>query len=183
MKRSLIAAAVAACSLSASLAQATVISTAYTSLGGDAWLADFNILNDGSPMAFAGFTVDLPSATNLVLLGSPATWDTWAAQADTGLQDDASLDSSVFLPADALAVGQSVGGFRVSFNYAAGMLPGAMPFIVYDADYTTLAMGMTTVTAVPEPATTLLAALGLGVLGLRTAQARRRQCQDGGVAA
>lgn len=183
MKRSLIAAVVAACSLSASLAQATVISTAYTSLGGNAWMADFSILNDGSPAAFAGFTIDLPSATNLVLLGSPGTWDSWVAQADTGLQDDASFDSSVFQAGDALAVGQSIGGFKVSFNYTAGAMPGAMPFITYDADYNTLSVGLTTVTAVPEPATTVLAALGLGVLGLRAAQGRRAQRDRSGVAA
>ncbi|MEF7616710.1 PEP-CTERM sorting domain-containing protein [Aquincola sp. MAHUQ-54] len=172
MKSSLIAAAAAALTLTASLAQATVINSAYTPLGNDAWLVDFTILNDGTPASFAGFTIDLPNATNLVLVASPSTWDSMVFQPDAGLADDGFFDSFVLDAANSLAAGQSLGGFKVSFTYTAGATPGALPFIINSENFTPLFAGTTTVTAVPEPATALMAAFGLGLLGLRAARTR-----------
>lgn len=174
MKRTFIAAA-AALSLGATLAQATVIESAYTSLGGDAWLVDFRIINDGVPASFAGFSIDFPNATNLMLVASPLTWDSAVFQPDAGIPDDGFLDSFVIEASNGLGLGQTLGGFQVSFNYAAGLAPGALPFVINDANFAPLAMGLTSVTAVPEPTTMLLAAFGLGVVALRTAHGRRPQ--------
>ena len=64
MRNQWIVAAVAALAFTASNSQATVINSAYTSLGANSWLVDFTITNDGNPASFAGFTIDFPNATN-----------------------------------------------------------------------------------------------------------------------
>ncbi|CAN5133414.1 hypothetical protein BH11PSE9_BH11PSE9_02380 [soil metagenome] len=178
MKIPLIAAAAAALALTAPMSQATVIDSAYKSLGGDAWLVDFTITNDGTPASFFGFSIDMPNATNLVLVASPATWDSVVFQQDPNLPDDAYLDSFVIAPSNALTAGQSIKGFEVSFTYAAGAMPGAMPFVVYDETFAPLFSGTTTVSAVPEPASVMLAALGLAVVGLRTARSAKRNVRS-----
>ena len=67
MKIPLLVVAAAALALTAPSSQATVINSAYTPLGANSWLVDFTIINDGTPASFAGFTIDFPNATNLVL--------------------------------------------------------------------------------------------------------------------
>ena len=178
MKIPLIVAAAAALALTSPVSQATVIDSAYQSLGGDSWLVDFTITNDGTPATFFGFTINMPNATNLVLVASPATWDSIVFQQDANLPDDAYLDSFVIAPSNALTAGQSIKGFEVSFTYAAGMTPGAMPFVVYDETFAPLFSGTTTVSAVPEPASVILAALGLAVVGLRTARSANRKVRS-----
>jgi hypothetical protein len=170
VKIPLIAAAAAALTFTASFSQAAVINSAYTPLGANSWLVDFTVVNDGSPASFAGFTIDFPSASSLVLVASPATWDSQPFQPDANLPDDGFLDSFAISPASRLSAGQSVGGFQVSFTYTAGQVPGALPFMLYAEDYTPLFAGLTTVTAVPEPGAGILAALGLAVFGLRAAR-------------
>ena len=178
MKISLNAVAAATLALTASLSQATVIDSVYTPLGGDSWMVDFTIANDGMPASFAGFSVDLPNATNLALVASPGTWDSLVFQQDAGLLDDGSLDSFVANPVNALAVGQSVGGFGVSFAYTAGATPGALPFMIYSDAFALLSVGTTTVTVVPEPAAVILAAFGLALVGLSTLRANAETCNS-----
>ena len=168
MKKLLLVAAVAGLGCTASLSQATVINSAYTPLGGDSWLVDFTVVNDGSPPSFAAFTIDFPDATNLVLRASPGTWDSAVFQPDASLPDDGFLDSFARSAANVLPVGQSIGGFQVSFSYIAGALPGALPFMVYNDSFMPLSAGNTMVTAIPEPPMVFLAALGLAAVGLRT---------------
>lgn len=172
MKKPLIVAAAAALACTASLSQATVINSAYTALGSNSWLASFTIVNDGTPASFAGFTIDFPNATNLVLRASPSTWDSAVFQPDASLPDDGFLDSFAFNASNTLPVGRSLGGFEVSFAFTAGAVPGALPFMVYNENFTPLFAGNTAVAAIPEPATALLSALGLALVGLRTARAR-----------
>lgn len=174
MNRSCMAAAVAALSLSASLAQATVIESAYSALGGDSWLVDFRIVQDAGSASFAGFTIDIAGASNLAVLATPGGWDSMVFQPDMGLGDPGAFDSFLQAGSPPLAAGQSVGGFRFSFMLAGGAMPGALPYLLSDADFNPVASGLTTVTAVPEPATMLMAAFGLGVLGLRAARQRRQ---------
>ncbi|NUZ08338.1 PEP-CTERM sorting domain-containing protein [Piscinibacter koreensis] len=161
----IVAAAAAALTLGAMSSQAAVITSSYSSLGGNSWLANLTVTNDGNPTTFAGFTVDFPNATNLALVSSPANWDSLIFQADPSLPDFGYLDSMAL--GSLLAVGQSVGGFGVSFSLAGGARPGSLPFMLYDANFNPVAAGNTTIAAIPEPATALLAALGLAFVGLR----------------
>ena len=177
MKISLIAAAAAALALTAPISQATVINSAYTSLGANSWRVDFTVTNDGTPASFAGFTIDFPNATNLVLRASPATWDSAVFQPDANLPDDGFLDSFARASSNVLTPGQSLGGFAVSFAYAAGAVPGALPFMLYSENFTPVFAGMTTtVAAIPEPETLFLCALGLALVGARTARTRGKNC-------
>ena len=164
----LIVAAAAALAFTAPLSQATVISSTYTPLGANSWLANFTIANDGTPARFAGFSIDFPNATNLVLVASPSTWDSAVFQQDPNLPDDGFLDSFVINASNTLTPGQSIGGFGVSFRYTAGPAPGALPFMVYSETFAPLFSGSTTVTAIPEPSIALLSLLGLGFVGVRT---------------
>ncbi len=159
----------AALALAATTSQATVINSTYTRTGASSWLASFTVVNDGTPATFAGFTIDLPNATNLVLVASPSTWDSIVAQPDAALSDPGFFDSFAISASNWLAIGQSLGGFKVSFDYLAGTQPGALPFLVYNAAFTPLFGGATTVTAaVPEPATAgVLAVAGAGLLARR----------------
>ncbi|MDB5999524.1 MAG: sorting protein [Rhizobacter sp.] len=176
MRIPLIVAAAAALTFTASLSQATVINSAYTSLGGNSWLVDFTLVNDGTPASFAGFTIDLPNAMNLVLVASPSTWDSAVNQQDPGLPDEANLDSFAIDPSNIWGAGQSIGGFEVSFTYTAGATPGALPFMLYGEDFEPVFAGTTTVAAIPEPATVVLTALGLGLVGLYTRRKSTKNC-------
>lgn len=171
MKVPLIVAAAAALTFAALPSQAAVISSTYTSIGLNAWRADFTVTNDANIAGFAGFSVDVPNATNLQLVSSPAAWDSMVFQPDPNLSDPGYLDSFLRNVTATLAPGQSVGGFGVSFNYTAGGMPGSLPFLVYNAAFTPVFGGNTTVAAIPEPATALLAALGLAFIGLRSGRA------------
>lgn len=183
MKRSFVAAAVAALSLGASVAQATVIESAYSALGGDSWLVDFRVIQDGMSPGFAGFTIDIANATDLAVVATPGDWDSMVFQPDMGLGDPGAFDSFLQAGAPALTAGQSVSGFRFSFTLAGGSTPGALPFLLSDADFNPVTAGMTTVTAVPEPATLLMAACGLGMLALRAARQRRQPRAQAEIAA
>lgn len=166
------AALLAALTIAAPLSQAASINSAYTSLGGGNWLLDLTVVNDGTPLSFAGFTVDLPDASNIVLIDSPAQWDTLVIQPDLELPDAGFVDSYVPDPAHYLAPGQSQGGFRISFSFAG--TPGATPFVLSDANFEPLYFGTTTVTAVPEPHAALMALLGLAALGIRAQRSKAR---------
>ena len=178
MKIPLIVAAATALTLTAPISQATVIDSAYAPLGGNSWLVDFTVTNDGNPASFAGFSIDFPNATNLVLRASPSTWDSAVFQADANLPDDAFFDSFVKNASSTLSPGQSIGGFQVSFAYTAGATPGALPFMVYGETFAPLAAGLTTVPAIPEPPMVFLAALGLTFVGLRVRALKKTATND-----
>ena len=165
--------AATALTFTAAISQATVINSAYAPLGGNSWLVDFTVTNDGTPASFAGFTIDFPSATNLVLRASPSTWDSAVFQADANLPDDAFFDSFAKSASSVLNPGQSIGGFQVSFAYTAGAMPGPLPFMVYSETFSPLFAGTTTIPAIPEPPMVFLAALGLTFVALRVRSHRR----------
>ena len=176
------AALAAALALAATPGSATVIHSAYTPLGSNSWLVDFTLTNDGTPASFAGFTVSLPDASNLVLVQAPVTWDSLVAQPDPALPDAGFLDAFAISPVNYLATGASLGGFRLSFTSTAGT-PGTLPFVINSADFSPLFFGTTTVSVVPEPTTAWLALFGLALAGAgaargRTIQPRRQHTQE-----
>lgn len=143
--------------------QAAVVQGDYQLVSGNTWLADFTVVNDGNPGRITGFTIyfadDLLS--NLSLLGAPSTWDSLLVPPDAALSAAAFLDSFVISDADAIGAGGSQGGFRVQFDYLRGAVPPALSFDINDASFNVLFSGTTQVSAVAEPASMLLASLGL----------------------
>ncbi len=172
-------AAAAALGLAAASGQAAIVNSVFTHLGGDDWMAALTVRNDGAPISFAGFTVDLPDAFNLRLIASPSGWDTILVAEDSTIPDDGFLDSFVIDPAQYLDVGESQGGFTVSFTMFG--TPGALPFTVNGPDFAPLFAGTSDVTLIPEPTSITLAMLGLGLAGWgakRNARRRHeRECQ------
>lgn len=172
----LAASLVAAASLAVPAAQAAGIESVYTNLGGNVWSVDFTVIHDGSPLVdFTGFTIDFLSATNLSLVQSPVTWDSLVIQPDPGLPDNGFLDSLALNPTAALSPGESIGGFRVAFTWTDGT-PGALPFLIIDADNIPVFSGMTSV--VPEPGAAWLFAIGLSMAGFRVVRSRARRAAE-----
>ena len=158
------------------LTQAAVIQSNYTFVGGTTWLADFTVLQDGNPAQISGFTIYFPENlfANLSLAAAPATWDSLVIQPDSGLMAAGYLDSFALTNASAIGAGGSQGGFRVQFNHLAATTPPALSFDINDAAFNVVFSGTTVVTAVPEPASVLLASLGL--CGLLAAVRKKTAC-------
>jgi hypothetical protein len=167
-----LALAMATMLIAAPASQAAVVLSDYQLIEPGRWVVDFTVINDGTPALISNFTIDLPDFTDLVLLDSPATWDTLLVQPDPSIPDDGFLDSFAIDPADALTLGESIDGFRVQFDFAGGV-PPALPFVISDSSFTPLFSGTTRVSAVPEPTSALLAALGLCGVGLGAARRSR----------
>lgn len=162
------------------LSRAAVVQSDYTLLSGNTWLADFTVINDGNPSQITGFTIYFSEDlfANLSLVGSPSTWDSLVIQPDTGLPAAGFLDSFVLLEADAIGAGGSQGGFRVQFDHLAGTPPPALRFDINDPSFNVVFSGTTLVSVVPEPASMLLASLGLCGLLATTRRQRSRASQD-----
>lgn len=123
---------------------------------------------DASFLAAQGFAVRFAPDlyTDLEVLPAPSgDWDVLALAPDPLLPDFGSLDARALVDDP-----DAAGTFEVHFNWHGEGEPGPQPFVLYDADFLSLAEGTTV--AVPEPG-----AAGLGVLlaaGLALRRARRR---------
>lgn len=166
--------------LIASLALATVagqasaasVTTQLSSVDADTWQASFLVLNDGSVTPLLeGITFYFePSASTFNVTGMPAGWNALISEPDPllgpGLVDFAAD------PGPGLSTGQQA-LYTVHFDWTGASPPSAsLPFEIYTQtpDFTVLGSGVTT--AVPEPATAMLALTGGALLW-----ARRRRAQ------
>lgn len=150
---------------------AAVMNVMFINLaGGNQYLAEFAVKNDGTPAAISGFTVyfDETRFTNLSLTANPLTWDSLLIQPDLGLPASGFLDGLILDPLNALLLGQTQSGFDVMFDYIGQGLPGGMAFEIHDDAFTTLFSGVTTTVPtggqIPEPAAIWLTLIAVGSL-------------------
>ena len=157
-----------ALSCACAVSQATVVNGDFTNAGGIAWTVDFKVTNDGTLPLVGNFTVffDYGSASNLVLVSSPANWDTLVLQPDDGLASAGYLDS---LPLDAgnkLSNGQSIRGFTARLDWSAAVAPNSFVYTINDDSFNVLETGTTAATSAPIPEPANYALLTIGLLGI-----------------
>ncbi|QEY13686.1 PEP-CTERM sorting domain-containing protein [Cellvibrio sp. KY-YJ-3] len=145
---------------------AVVIDTRYEQVDSNLWTMDLTIHNDQPDQFIHEFTVFFAPElfADLTIVASPFTWDSLVVQPDA-LLGDGFLDSYSFT---GLAFGDALSGFKIAFSYAGFDAPGALDFLVYDADFSPLGEGQTRVVtqAVPESSTLMLLLLGCMALAL-----------------
>ncbi|HOW77582.1 MAG TPA: PEP-CTERM sorting domain-containing protein [Candidatus Competibacteraceae bacterium] len=169
--------------LLANPATAIIIDYDLKSLGGNSsYQYDYTVTNDeslGTGVALEWFAIlfdpalyDEPSLSIITPDPPASEWDELIL--GSGLGVPAAYD--VFALAGGIAVGASVSGFAVQFDWLGTGMPGAQPFEIYDPDTfdVTLATGSTRAagTTVPEPGT--LALLFWGAVVASTTWLRRR---------
>lgn len=143
---------------------AATVEHALSPLGGDAWQAQYTVVNTAGSPAFDGFSVyfDLPDTLEIVSFLAPAGWDALRVQVDPNLPDAGYFDAKQ--QAGPLAADARVAGFSVNFRTAAGVAPGAQRYELYLSEpFAVVASGITS--AVPEPGQAALLLAGLVVLG------------------
>jgi len=162
------------CGLAAAEAQVSITyqatNLADTTPGQDLWNYSYNV----SGFSFAqsqGFTVFFDQNLYTLLQSPPPTVSSdWNA---ITVQPDLALSSNGFYDAQATRGSPSLSDpFSVNFVWLGTGIPGAQPFTVYDANFSTLVAG-NTASPVPEPASTvLLFSTLLVVCGRRSGQRR-----------
>jgi hypothetical protein len=165
--------------LLANPAKAIIIDYDLTNLGRNNYQYDYTVTNDGSlgeDVVIDWFAILFDpdfyeeSSLTIVTPDPPASdWD--GTILGSGLLVPAAYD--VLALTSGIAVGESVPGFAVQFNWLGIGKPGTQVFEVYDSDGDVIRTGMTrSVTTVPEPST--LALLFLGAVVASTTWLRRR---------
>ncbi len=147
--------------------QASIINYTLTPLGGTNYRYDYTVTNDGSITSTVSlFDISFdPALYDELSLTDLSTAADWAiAIFGSGVGIPAAFDA--FATGAGIGVGQSLGGFAVSFSWLGGGSPGAQAFQIYDATtFDLLGEGVTTA-ASPVPVPGTLGLLSLGLLGL-----------------
>ena len=143
----------------------TEISYEAEQLSGQRWAYNYNVSNIGLVGGIHEFTIwfDYSKYNNLVIetpLVMASSWDEMIWQPKPLLEDNGGYD--VLALSNAVSLGQSVTGFRVSFDWLGTEQPGSQFYeIISPSDYSVIEHGYT----VPEPTT--MAILALGTLMLK----------------
>ena len=159
--------------LAASAAQAGPAQITYeaTDLGGWQWEYVYTVSNLTLAEPIEEFTVwfGLGQFAQLVATSeTPVTteWDELVVQPDPVLTDDGFYDA--LATGSGIAPGSSVWGFTVHFDWLGAGEPGAQLFEIIDPDtFETIYSGQT----VPEPAASILLAVGVILTGRRSVRA------------
>ncbi|MBN1765002.1 MAG: PEP-CTERM sorting domain-containing protein [Sedimentisphaerales bacterium] len=148
-------------------AQDTQISYFVNNLSGNSWQYTYDIRNISLTAGIEEFTIwfDYGLYENLAITtpDPPAgDWDEIVWQPEPLIGDDGGYDGRAEVSTLAIAPGETVSGFAVSFDWLGTGVPGAQFYEIIDPDdFSTLDSGYT----VPEPATIFL--FGLGVVAIR----------------
>ena len=135
-------------------------------LGGGRWQYMYEVTNNSLTVPIEEFTIwfDYDFYTNLAVETPtiPSGWDQLVLQGEPVLLDDGAYDAKAL---DAgISLGQTLGGFSVSFDWAGIGEPGPQPYDIIDPQtFETIDSG----TTVPEPATLFLLGLGGVILHRR----------------
>jgi hypothetical protein len=161
--------------LSNAATQAAIVDIAFNVTAGSVF--QYTIYNNSLPTPLTDFVVFFSEPTgpgeykNLgaSVFNQPAGWTGMAFEPSAIM-----LNGYVnwFTGGSGIAVGDSLGGFEVSFDNIGLSTPGSQFFEVYDTSFNKVADGWT----VPEPAESALASLlaaGLWVAGTRAYRARQ----------
>jgi len=166
MKSRLLGALAALFAFSGSSVWATTINYNLTNIAGNTWEYTYTVSNDTLGIAIEEFTTffAVGDYQNLVATATPVDWDPLVIQPDPGLSDDGFYDA-LDLTAVGIAVGDSLGGFSVQFDFLGTGTPGNQHFVIIDPiTFDVLDSGFTQVSAVPVPAALWL--FGSGILAL-----------------
>jgi len=147
--------------------QAAQISYSLQGLGGNEYRYDYSVLNDGSTGGAVGlfdilFDPALYDEASLTISSDPslsAAWDQQVLASAPGVP--AAFD--VLATQGGIAVGDSLSGFSMTFNWLGTGQPGAQGFEIYDPESFALLQTGTT-SPVPLPGTLGLLACGIGGL-------------------
>lgn len=149
--------------LSFSVSAAT-INTELINISGNTWQAEYTVENNLLVSTIDEFTIwfDLGLYENISTVSTPVDWDPIIIQPDASIPDDGFYD--VLALVTGIASGDSLGGFRVSFDWLGGNNPTSQFFeIIEPSTFGVLEAGQTTIstTAIPEPLSIILLASGL----------------------
>lgn len=156
-------------------AEPVQISYELRALGGTRWQYTYDVANLSWTQAISEFTIwfERNSHRNLgIATPTPPAgdWDELIVQPDPFLQADGYYDALSLT--GGLLTGGSVSGFAVAFDWLGAGTPGPQRFDIVDpVDWTVLYSGFT----VPEPALSLLLALGGVSLVRRPCRPGRRK--------
>lgn len=148
--------------LSSVAATAANISYSLADLGSGQWQIDYQVTDFDSD-AFQGFQLLFDYGLYDTLVVDAYTdedWDVFDSQPVNilGAEEDG------FIDAEALTGGILTGDFSVTVSFLGEGLPGVQEFLLYDADYETIARGTTS--PVPVPGTFGLLMAGLAAVAV-----------------
>jgi len=157
-------------------ASAVTVQYALDHIGGNQFQYNYTVINSDFAHGIEEISIyfELGLYENLAVSSSPLGWDSIVFQPDPLLPDDGIFDSiSLAGQPDAIALGESLYGFSVSFDWLGGeAMPGSQLFEVLDPySYETLASGSTS----PVPLPGSLALLCSGVLAVASVAQRKRK--------
>ena len=164
--RALAALAVILC---APAANAALIEFTATSLGDNSWRYDYSVTNDtlADPLGYFVIDFDLDLYSNLRDQSGPLGWDILLLQPDPlipagGVFDALALDGGI-------ALGTTLSGFALTFDFLGAGAPGSQPFTVLNfGTFEPVESGVATdVRSVPEPGTWSLMLPALLLLAFR----------------
>ena len=135
-----------------------------TELGGGSFLYEFTVNNTSDPAIFSDFKIydffiDFDPAIFAEVVSEPTGWLSFA---------DVGFVSSIAWEGAEIATGSSLGGFNFVLDGMIGVVPFSVDFI---DSFGAQEQYLGNATPVPEPATILLLAAGIGGLGF----AKRRR--------